>query len=182
MRNHGTRPAKVRDRKNEQVRRNEGSARKLDRQKVSELAKQGVSTHDIAQHQGVHHVTVWRFLKALQPQQAQLATFKGRRADCLAHIHGQALDVQERVLERMREDLEDDEIMAAMSPTGKAKYLQAAVITGGVSYDKERLEKNMSNLNVSLMELIASVDEQAWPRKGQVKKEDPPLIDGTVTP
>ncbi len=161
--------------------RSQRIARKLDREKVRDLAAQGLSNPDIAKHQGVATTTVWRFLRQLKPQQQQLDQFLKRRADCLAHLHGQALDVQERVLDRMREDLEDDGIMAAMSPASKAKFLQAAVIAGGVSYDKERLQRGMSNSNISLLALVAQVDDLLYP-KGQVKKEEPPVIQGTVIP
>ena len=180
--NNGTRPAKVRNRQNEQVRRNEGSPRKLDRVKVSELAKQGLSNHDIAIHQGVHPVTIWRFLKALQPQQAQLATFKERRADALAHLHGQAIEVQELVLGQMRQDLELRGNLAAMSATEKARYLHASVIAGGVAYDKERLERNYSSANFSIMSWQREAEASLFQKKGHEKKEDPPLVNGTVIP
>jgi IS30 family transposase len=43
--------------------RTKRTARKLDRAKVVELADQGMSTADIAQHQGVAPSTVFRFLQ-----------------------------------------------------------------------------------------------------------------------
>ena len=160
--------------------RSQRIARKLDREKVQDLAARGLSTADIAKHQNVASTTVWRFLRQLKPQQQQLDQFLNRRADCLAQLHGQALDVQERVLDRMREDLEDDGIMKAMTPASKAKFLQAAVIAGGVSYDKERLQRNMSSSNLSILALVASVDDFLYP-KSQVKKAAGEVLDGTVS-
>ncbi len=147
--------------------RSQRIARKLDREKVQDLAARGLSTADIAKHQGVATTSVWRFLRQLKPQQQQLDQFLNRRADCLAQIHGQALDVQERVLERMREDLEDEGKASALSPTVKAKFLQAAVVAGGVSYDKERLERGQSTTNSQLISLICTADEAAWPKQPQ---------------
>ena len=141
-----------------QEQRSERIPRKLDREKVKDLAAQGLSTADIAKHQNVASTTVWRFLRQLKPQQQQLDYFKDRRADCLAQIQGKSLDVQELVLESMRQELEADVITRALSSTAKARFLQAAVIAGGVSYDKERLERGRSTGNLSLLALQADAE------------------------
>jgi len=145
------------------------NARKLDREKVQALAAQGLSTTDIAKHQGTARTTVWRFLQQLKPQQHQLEQFKSNRADCLAQLHGKAVHVQDLALDRMLRDLEDDGFTDALTPTAKAKFLQAAVVAGGVSYDKERLERGQSTSNTSLMALIASADDVLYPKNCKQK-------------
>ncbi len=147
--------------------RSQRIARKLDREKVQDLAARGLSTADIAKQQGVATTSVWRFLRQLKPQQQQLDQFLNRRADCLAQIQGIALDVQERVLERMRENLEDDGKASALSPTSIAKFLQAAVVAGGVSFDKERLVRGESSHNLTLLALVAASDATLYRKPPQ---------------
>ncbi len=140
--------------------RTQRTSRKLNRRKVQELAKQGMSTADISQHQKVAPSTVWRFLQQLKPQQEQLSQFKEHRADCLAQIQGKALNVQELVLDQMTNDLQDVGFTNALTPTAKTKFLSAAALVGGISYDKERLERGQSTLNASgLIKLIVESDK-----------------------
>lgn len=127
------------------------SARKLNRRKVQELAEQGMSTTDISQHQKVAPSTVWRFLQQLKPNQHQLDQFKEHRADCLAQIHGKALNVQELVLDQMTNDLQDVGFTNALTPTAKTKFLHAVVLAGGVAYDKERLERGKTTQHIGIL-------------------------------
>ena len=131
--------------------RTQRSARKLNRRKAQELAEQGTSTTDIAQHQGVARTTVWRFLQQLKPHQHQLDQFKEHRADCLAQIQGKALNVQELVLDQMTNDLQAVGFTNALTPTAKTKFLHAAVLAGGVAYDKERLERGQSTQHIGIL-------------------------------
>ena len=158
------------------------NARKLNRRKVQALAAQGLSTTDIAEHQGVVRTTVWRFLEQLKPQQHQLTKFKNHRADCLAQIQGMALDVQERILERMRKDLEDEGITSALTPTAKTKILSAAVMAHAIGFDKERLERGKSTSNESLMAMIQRVDDELYPKskKGRAKQSKDTIISERV--
>jgi IS30 family transposase len=131
--------------------RKQRTARKLDRKKVVELRAKGLSTEEIATHQGVAPSTVWRFLQRTAPEQQALEAFKSNRADELANLQGKAMDVQHRVLGLMQADLQDKAIASALSPSQKTQYLNAASVVGGISFDKERLERGESTSNISLV-------------------------------
>lgn len=130
---------------------NECRARKLNRSKVLDLHKKGLSTVEIAQHQGVAPSTVWRFLERSKPQQQALERFKENRANELANMHGKAIEVQSLVLDHMKKDLDNDGVANALTPTAKTQYLNAATMAGGVSFDKERLERGESTSNISII-------------------------------
>jgi IS30 family transposase len=141
--------------------RNEGKARKarkLDRKKVLDLHSKGLSTVEIARHQGVAPSSVWRFLERTKPQQEALERFKGHRADELAHMHGKAIEVQGLILDRMKAELENGGVANALTPTAKTQYLNAATMAGGVSYDKERLERGLATSHVSVVSRL--IDEE----------------------
>jgi IS30 family transposase len=161
--------------------RNECKARKLDREKVLDLHRKGLSSVAIAQHQGVAPSTVWRFLERTKPQQQALERFKTNRANELANVHGKAIEVQSLVLDRMKKDLENNVVVDALTPTAKTQYLNAAAMAGGVSFDKERLERNLSTSNQSIHStmLDATVKNMYKPKsfareKSKAKKKDVP--------
>jgi|CXWL01.1.fsa_nt_gi IS30 family transposase len=131
--------------------RTQRKARKLDRKKVVELRTKNLSVEEIAKHQGVAPSTVWRFLQRTAPERQALETFKSNRADELANLQGKAMDVQHRVLDCIAADLQDEAIAGALSPSQKTQYLNAAAMVGGISFDKERLERGESTSNVSLV-------------------------------
>jgi len=126
-------------------------AKKINRKVVLELHEKGLSTVQIAQHQGVAPSTIWRFLQQTEPERLQLEQFKSQRADYLAKLQGKAIEVQHLALDRLKADLEDDRISSALSPTAKTQYLNAATIAGGTSFDKERLERGQSTANISTL-------------------------------
>ena len=131
--------------------RKQRKARKLDRKQVIEQHKRGLSNAEIATLQGVHESTVWRFLERTKPEQEALERFKSGRADEMANLQGKALEVQHLALDRMREDLSEDAITNALSPSQKSGYLTAATIAGGTAFDKERLERGESTQNISVL-------------------------------
>ena len=131
--------------------RTQRKARKLDRKKVVELRAKGLSTEEIAKHQGVALSTVWRFLQRTAPERQALETFKSNRADEFANLQGKAMDVQHRVLDCMKADLEEKAIANALSPSQKTQYLNAAAMVCGIGFDKERLERGESTSNISLV-------------------------------
>ena len=129
-----------------QTERTQRTPRKLDRAKTVELAQQGMSTADIAQHQGVAPSTVFRFLQQTKPERHALERFKKDRGDVFARLAMKSLDLQERLL-----DTYDNCIIAALKPHEKGSLIHALNIQAGTLYDKERLERNLTTANVGLL-------------------------------
>lgn len=134
--------------------RTQRTARKLDRAKVVALAEQGMSTADIAQHQGVAPSTVFRFLQQTKPERQALEVFKKERGDVFARLAAKSLDLQERVL-----DTYDNRLIAALKPHEKGSLLHALNIQAGTLYDKERLERGKSTENVSILGKLITAAE-----------------------
>ncbi len=126
--------------------RTQRSARKLDRKKVLELAAQGMSTTDIAQHQGVDRSTVWRFLDLSKPERQALEHFKQHRADILDRLCGKSLDIQEKILNSL-----DDAVIGSLNQHQKSGLLAVLNIQSGTLFDKARLERGQSTANHSIL-------------------------------
>src|SRR5215472_2118842 len=124
--------------------RSQRKARKLDRAKTLALAEQGMSTADIAQHQGVAPSTVWRFLELAKPERQALEQFKSNRADVFARLAGKSLDLQEKIMDSV-----DDGMIRALKPHQKTGLLHTLNAQAGTLYDKERLERGLSTENYS---------------------------------
>ena len=133
--------------------RKEGKARKLDRKKVLDLHARGFSAPEIAQQQGVAHSTVWRFLERMKPEIGAVEMFKQNRADVLARIQAKSLDAQERIIDTL-----DDGLLAALTPSQKSSMLMALNAQSGTAFDKERLERGQSSVNISTISKM--VDNQ----------------------
>lgn len=127
-------------------RRTQRKARKLDRKKVLDLHTRGLSSTEIARYQGVAASTVWRFLQQTEPERMALEAFKSGRADVLARLQAKSLDVQERIIDGL-----DDAVLGALTPSQKSGLLMALNAQSGTVYDKERLERGQSTVNVSLI-------------------------------
>jgi IS30 family transposase len=125
---------------------NQRKARKINRKKVLDLHAKGLSTEEIARHQGVAPSTVWRFLQQTEPERQALETFKANRADVLARLQAKSLDAQERILDTI-----DDGMVAALTPSQKSGLLMSLNAQSGTVFDKERLERGQSTANVSLI-------------------------------
>jgi len=125
---------------------NQRKARKINRKKVLDLHAKGLSTEEIARHQGVAPSTVWRFLQQTEPERQALEQFKTCRADVLARIQAKSLDAQERILDTL-----DDGMVAALTPSQKSGLLMSLNAQSGTVFDKERLERGQSTQNVSLI-------------------------------
>jgi len=123
--------------------------RKLDSEKVLTLARAGMSDGDIAKHQGVQRTTVWRFLEAHRAEISSINIYKSHRADLLAGLQGDCLDLQKRIVASI-----DDGVLAALKPSEKTGLLMALNATHGTIYDKERLERGQSTANVGLVAKI----------------------------
>ena len=126
--------------------RTQRTARKLDRVKAVELAGQGMSTADIAQHQGVAPSTVFRFLQQTKPDRYALEVFKKERRDVFARLAAKSLDLQDRIV-----DTFDDRIITALKPHEKGPCSTRSTFKPGTLYDKERLERGQSTQNLSIL-------------------------------
>lgn len=120
--------------------------RKVDPAVVKRLAAAGLGPVDIAKHQGVARVTVWRFLEQHKIEQKNIETFKAHRADLLAGLQGDALSLQKRILATF-----DDGVLGVLKPGEKTGLLMALNATSGTTFDKERLERGQSSQNISLI-------------------------------
>ena len=151
--------------------RTKRNARKMDRAKVVALAKQGMSTLDIARHQNVSPSTVWRFLQQTKPERQALELFKAHRADVLAGLQAKSLDTQERILDTL-----DDHVINALTPSQKSGLLLALNAVSGTSYDKERLERGESTENIStvsrMLESVKSIHRRQTTASMQVEQTD----------
>jgi uncharacterized protein YerC len=129
-------------------------ARKINRQKVAALAKQGMGVNDIAIHQRVHHSTISRYLDRLSLEGKALKQFNDRRGDALATVHAKALHVQDVLLDHIQEEVMDKGILSTLSAHTKIGYLNTAAVVGGVSYDKFRLEVGKSTANLATLDRV----------------------------
>ena len=136
--------------------RTQRTARKINRAKVMDLADQGMSTADIAQHQGVAPSTVFRFLQRTKPEREALEVFKKERGDVFANLAAKSLALQERIV-----DTFDESVVKTLKPHEKGSLLHALNIQAGTLYDKERLERNLSTANVGILgKLIMAAEEK----------------------
>jgi len=126
--------------------RTQRTARKLDRAKVAELAEQGMSTADIAQHQGVAPSTVFRFLQQSTPERHALETFKKERGDVFARLAMKSLDLQEQIMDTL-----DHQVLAALKPSEKNGLMQTLGVSAAILFDKERLQTGKTTANVGIL-------------------------------
>jgi IS30 family transposase len=157
----------------------ERSARKLNRKVVLALSEKGLSTIDIARHQGVAPSTIFRFLQRAKPDQFAVKAFKGSRADVFARLQIKSLDAQERLLDSLTDD-----VLAALTPHQKSGLLHSLNAQAGTLYDKERLEvgKSTSNLS-SLAQVMRQAFQDLAPPAGWIEglseEEDAALDDSS---
>ncbi len=132
--------------KNSRSQRKQRTARKIDREKVMELHRQGLKVADIATHQGVAPSTVWRFLSSTSEEQQALKDYVSGRAQVFQRLQAKSLDLQHRVL-----DTFDDGILKAMTTHQKTGLVSVLSAQTGTLYDKERLETGKSTQNVGIV-------------------------------
>lgn len=119
---------------------------KLDEAKALRLSQLGLGVNEIAQHQGVHHSVISRFLKDNKARGQVIATYRAQRADVFADLGAHAVELQHRIVQQV-----DDEVLASLSPKDKTSLLFALNAIGGTIYDKERLETGQSTANINLI-------------------------------
>lgn len=102
------------------------------REKVAELGKTDLTQEDIAGMIGIERSTVSKILKSFKVHKEQVETFKDERADAMAVIQREILS-----------NITVDEI--------KKAPLQTKMMSYGILYDKERLERGQSTSNESII-------------------------------
>lgn len=115
--------------------------------RVVALAQAGLSDNSIAKVVGFNQSTVSRFLQRMAPELAGVKAFTDSRADIFRTVQIKALDIQDRILAT----LDDDGVLAALSPKEKSVLMEATNRIAGTFYDKERLETGKSTQNHSLI-------------------------------
>src|SRR5262249_51587882 len=102
------------------------------------------------------------------------------RADVLARIQAKSLDVQERIIDSLK-----DPVIDALTPSQKTGMLTALNVVHGTTFDKERLHSGLSTHNVSQLTQILNlaVDEAYKPkRSGQAVAKPPTSQNGACEP
>ena len=150
------------------------NARKLDRTKAVELAEQGLSTADIAQHQGVAPSTVFRFLQQTKSERYALKVFKKERGDVFARLAAKSLNLQEAIVDSL-----DESVVSALKPHEKGSLLHALNIQAETLYDKERLERGQSTENLSIFAklLTTAEGELGRPNNSQRSKSQACIVE-----
>lgn len=125
---------------------------KLPKAKVKQMAQSGLSTYQIAKVVGVNQSTIHRFLEKIKPETHAVSAFRSNRAEVLATLQAKNLTVQEKLLEK----LEDDGLLAALTPAQISGLMFALNTQHGTLYDKERLETGQSTQNHSIVAKMLS--------------------------
>ena len=116
--------------------------KKVDKLRALELKKGGATYAEIAKVQGVSPQAVNKQIKDLLPNE-DTETFKNHRADILAEMQSKLLS-----------SIEPDEI--------KKVPVDKRIVSMGILFDKERLERGKSTSNVSI--LFSLVEEACQQR------------------
>jgi len=111
---------------------------------VAEMSQTNLSQAQIGELVGVHQSTVSRYIQSFDEKNQLLKKFKTHRADFYSDFQRQSLEIQIRVLEKLRE-----QDFSALSPEAKTRMLRDLEVSKGISFDKERLERGESTANVS---------------------------------
>jgi hypothetical protein len=118
---------------------------KRQRKTITDLANKGLNSCQIARATGLHSSSIRRFLDKIQPEFQALTDFKANRADALATLQGKNLAIQERLLTK----LEDEGLLAELTPAQLTGIMFALNSQHGTLFDKERLERGQSTQNIS---------------------------------
>ncbi|QOJ33909.1 MAG: helix-turn-helix domain-containing protein [Nitrospira sp.] len=122
------------------------NSRKLDRDAALAMAKGGMRSPEIADRLGVAPSTVFRFLQSTDEENRAVQQYKSCRADVFAKIQGQALDLQQRIIQSFT-----DGVLSSLAPHQKTGLLHTLNTVTGTLYDKERLERGQSTTNLAVM-------------------------------
>jgi IS30 family transposase len=125
---------------------------KLPVKTVTDLANKGLDSVQIGKVVGAHSSTIRRFLDKIKPESQAVSEFKSGRADVLATLQAKNLTIQEKLLEK----LEDDGLLATLTPSQISGLMFALNTQHGTLYDKERLETGQSTQNHSIVAKMLS--------------------------
>jgi hypothetical protein len=85
-----------------------------------------------------------------------LETFKKERGDHFARLAAKSLGVQEKLV-----DTFNDAVISTLKPSEKGSLIHQLGIAAAVLYDKERLKRNLSTANLSVLgKLITAAEEK----------------------
>ena len=111
------------------------------------MAEAGLSTYQIAKVVDCNQSTIHRFLNKIAPEIKAVQRLKDNRADVLATLQAKNLIVQDKLLDK----LDDDGLLAALTPQQLTGVVFALNSQHGTLFDKERLERGQSSANISLV-------------------------------
>lgn len=120
---------------------------KLDYVKAAQFADAGLGCVDIAKHQGVSKQAAWQFLHTYQLRKPDVAKFRAIRADVLAELQADNLNLQAKLLQQLNQD----GVLDSLTQHAKTGLLFALNAQHGTLFDKERLERGESTSNHSVM-------------------------------
>lgn len=117
---------------------------KLDEAETKRLRVENkLSITDIARHQNVAPSTVWRYLEKHNIDQ-DIDEFKKNRADILSVEQIESKKIKFLIKQGYTAD-----VLAQMSHSEKIALLKALDLGDGLMYDKERLERGQSTVNLA---------------------------------
>lgn len=145
-------------------------ARKINREKVIELAETGLTASDIARHQSVSPSTITRFLEQFHIDKDAVEQYKQARPEALAWMQGKNLEIQRQLLERL------DGLLPTLKTPQISGLMFALNTQHGTLFDKERLERGQSTQNISTISKM--VDAQV---STLFKRQTPQHIDSQAS-
>jgi predicted transcriptional regulator len=117
-----------------------GKRKTIDRELALTMLAEGNRPAEVARKLGVNRATVCKLLKKL----GVADEFRKRRADTLAGVQREAIDLQLRVIGSVT-----GEEIETMTPSQKAQWADTLSRVMGIAYDKERLDTGQSTANVA---------------------------------
>jgi len=152
---------------------------KLDRDKVQELSKQGVSATDIAKHQGVAVSTITRYLNSIKPLRDVIKQYSHDHADILTLSQLKKQAVEDLVVEGI---LKDPDKFQAQDLRLQKEVLHT--MQGGKYYDhqSERLERGQASQITRTEELsldVTGLVERVVNARSELDHEFSPTVQNT---
>ena len=137
--------------------RKQRKPRKLNPDKVLELAHKGMKTADIAKHQGVNPTTVWRFLEKNTNIYNDLKIFKDHAGDVHLYDRFKTRVQRMRILEAMEQA--DDSEFTALDLKQKSAIIKELKVAEGIMEDKEMDAREGRTTPVNYFQVNVSVSE-----------------------
>jgi len=143
-------------------------AKKIDREKVEQLAGQGLCASDIAKHQDVVPSTITRYLDKIDKKNEQLKRYKDNQLQVVYHRQLKKDYVADIIVDSWIE--EGGESIKAKSDSTKKEILHT--LQGGTRYDfeQQRLLEDKSTTNVSYPAMEAGFKDLERQRQVEITK------------